>query len=363
MSTTLSSGRGGEPRRAGPADFFETLCRDYALAERAAGRVDRVYAVGGQLLRLRFAGPALVPLLAPAFEHLAVDEDPERAGLTIHMWDSASTGASISPPPWSWDAEIVRGEVPGFNDERFRTLYLGSGSLNMLDLDAGRAVYWVRDARQVPYYESAAPFVTLLHWWMRGHGRQLVHAGAVGTPEGGVLLVGGSGSGKSTTALSCLASDLVYASDDYCLVAPDPEPCVYSLFNSAKLDLNSLRLLPRLADAVHNADRDPSEKALFFLQRHCPERLAGGFPLRAVVLPRVVGGQATVVSTVVKPASKMEALRALAPSTILQLPGADHRSMQMMSDLVRKVPCYRLELSPDVSATPGVISELLATLR
>ena len=36
---------------------------------------------------------------------------------------------------------------------------------------------------------------------------QYVHAGAVGNKNGGILLVGKGGSGKSSTALACLKSD------------------------------------------------------------------------------------------------------------------------------------------------------------
>ena len=69
-------------------------------------------------------------------------------------------------------------------------------------------------------------------------------AAAVGQAAGGVLLVGAGGSGKSTCALSCLTSDLLYAGDDYVAVELRPEPRVLSLFCSGKLEPDHAALLP-----------------------------------------------------------------------------------------------------------------------
>ena len=46
-----------------------------------------------------------------------------------------------------------------------------------------------------------APFRTILTWWAADHRLALVHAAAVATGDGAVVLAGTSGAGKSTTAL------------------------------------------------------------------------------------------------------------------------------------------------------------------
>jgi hypothetical protein len=59
------------------------------------------------------------------------------------------------------------------------------------------------------------------------------------------------------------------------------------------------------------------------------------------------------------PISPVEALKALAPSTLFQLIGASQKDLRAMAELVRKVPCYRLELGTDLAAIPRAIEQLL----
>ena len=53
-------------------------------------------------------------------------------------------------------------------------------------------------------------------------------------------------------------------------------------------------------------------------------------------------------------------LRALGPTTLLQLPGAGTDALRAMGDLVRSVPCFALRLGPDADAIPGAVARLLA---
>lgn len=340
-----------------PVVFFETVYQAFQQAEQVAGgSLDRFYSIGGYTTRLRFAGPALVPRITPALEHLATKPSSSPM-LTVCLWDSVSTSTQMPPPPWSADAYIGRGEVRGYNDGCIRTsFHIGANVLNVLNARLDLAVFWIRDAGQLPYYESGAPLRTILHWWLSNHGRQFVHAAAVGTAKGGVLLAGKGGSGKSTTALTCLNSKLVYVSDDYCLLATDPHPYVYSLYSSAKVDVDNIHRFPHLAFAVSNADRLDAEKALLFLHEHCPDKVVTGFPIRAILLPHVTGRPGTTLT----PASPIAGLTALAPSTIFQLSGAGHSAFQTMAKFVKQVPCYNLELGTEFRRIPDVILGLLS---
>ena len=180
-----------------PATFFKKAYQTFQQAEKlAGGPVNRFYTIAGYTIQLRFAGPALIPFITPALEHLTAEPGSTPA-LTVCLWDSASTRTKMPPPPWSADDYIARGEVRGYNNDHIHTFFhVGAGALSMLDTRQDLALHWIRDARQLPYYESAAPLRAILHWWMRNHGCQLVHGGAVGTPLGGVLLAGRGGSGN-----------------------------------------------------------------------------------------------------------------------------------------------------------------------
>lgn len=340
-----------------PLTFFRDVYRAFNQAEKSEeGTIDRHYSIGGYSIRLRFAGPALVPYITPALEHLESDSC-ETPKLTICLWDSASTSVKIPPPPWTQDDYIARDEIRGYNDGRIHAAFqIEAGILSLLDVEQNLAICWVRDAQNVPYYETGAPLLRILHWWMLKSERQLIHAAAVGIPEKGVLLAGRGGSGKSTTALACINSKLSYVADDYCLVSSEPAPFVYSLYNTAKQAADNMKRFPNHISAVSNPERLETEKALLFLYKHYPGKIAAGFPIRHILIPRITGRHETSL----QPAPRPAALKALAPSTIFQLSGADHIAFKMIAGFVRKVSsCYYLDLGTDISKIPNVIHELL----
>jgi hypothetical protein len=191
---------------------------------------------------------------------------------------------------------------------------------------------------------------------MADHGRQLVHAAALGTTSSGLLLAGQGGSGKSSTALACLGSALRYAGDDYCLVSFEPEPRAHSLYGSAKLHADQAGRFPGLTPALVNADKLSSEKALFMVHRQFPQHIQESFPVVAVVVPVIAGARRAWV----EPSSPGSALLALAPSTILQLPGAGRGALATLARLVQRLPCYRLHLGGDLDRLPPLLAGVLA---
>ena len=229
-------------------------------------------------------------------------------------------------------------------------------------LDSGRdlAWYWVRDADTIPFWDCAAPIRQILHRWLGARGVQQIHAGAVGTEAGGVVLVGRPGSGKSTAALSSLRSDLLFAGDDYVAAALEPAPRVHSLYCSGKLEPEHARRFPELMGSVWNAGRLDSEKAVIFVHRSHPGHTTAGFPLRAVLVPRVkAGGPETTIAE----APRIAALAALAPSTIIQLHVPMEGAFTTMRRLVETLPCYFLDLGTDIDGIPKMIARLLDRLN
>ncbi len=340
-----------------PVVFFDETYQAFQRAEQASGcPIDCFYAIAGFTIQLRFSSPALVPLIAPALDHLATGQKlpPD---LTVCLWDCASTRTEMAPPPWSRENYAARGEISGFSNDRIQTVFdLGSGVLSVLDLERNLGLFWIRDAKLLPYWERGAPLRVIFHWWMRRHQNQLTHAAAVGTSEGGVLLVGSGGSGKSTSALACLNSNLYYVSDDYCLLRVKPVPHVYSIYNSGKLTFGSLEKFPCLEAIFSQVETIKADKMLFFLGKKYHDKIASGFPLRAILLPHIAGGSETTL----RPVSQISALRALAPSSIFQLPGAGRTEFETLARLVKEIPCYALELGSNLERIPEVISGLLA---
>lgn len=337
----------------GAGHFLAELRGRFKLAAEAAGGVaDRHFSIGGATVRLRFAGAAIREATTSAFEHLEVAEVPEPS-LTIHAVDSQSTGEEAPRLPETLRDRLQPGDAWHYKDATMDVLAYSAGyGLGLLERNQSLGYFWATDARQLPQHEWGSPLLRLLHWWMRGRAMQLFHAGAVGTPEGGVLLVGKGGAGKSTSTFACLDSGLLYAGDDYCVVTPDPTPFVHSLYNSGKLNRDSAR---RFRNLKSDARAPEDDKSLFFMQSCLPEKVSRGFPIRALLLPRPTGE----VNTVIREARRAEAFLASAPSTVCQLPGGEQESYHKIGKVLRHVPCYWLEAGTDLGQIPDAILGLL----
>lgn len=348
-------------------------------AARAGGEIAATYAIGGSIVRLRFAGEALAPRVARALAHLRTDatEDGGSTALTLCLWDSASTGRNLPllvksllrSLHYTWLEERgLRGEIRDFTSARVRAALEGYGTdiLSTLDLQTGFGVWWTPDGCALPWYESGAPLRTLLTWWFGARGLQIIHGGAVGLPAGGLLLAGKGGSGKSTTALACLDSPLLYAGDDYALITMNGQPQAYSLYNTAKVKSSAdFVRFPWMASQISNPDRlragvradADSEKPMVFLHETQPHKLIREFPLKALVLPRYIPDAEGCRLVPVAPAS---AFKSIAQSSIPQLTGTGGEAMRALLQLTRAVPCYLLGLSEDVREIPDVLLNLLA---
>lgn len=335
-------------------------------AQATSSATDRWIRLAGRVIRLRFGSDRMTHLVE-AFEHL-VCPPASQAALTIHVWD-APEGQRLPLPAVPEDA--VRGLRMMWTDGAVRGCYQpGQDTLSVLDHSAGQAWFWCLDGRALPYWEHAAPFRLILSWWLGAQGANLVHGAAVGRADGGALVVGKGGSGKSTTALLSLLAGLSYASDDYVVVEGDHlageagepgearGPVVHSAFGSGKLDNAQCLRFPSLQPAIVNPVREAEEKAVFLVNRFAPQRMIDSFPLRAVLVPRITG----LPDTRVRPGSAVAALAALAPSTIFQLPGSPGNELRAMADVIRAVPTYSLELGTEFEQIPRCIDDLLAAL-
>jgi len=346
--------------------FFDSMADGFTSALHSEEETARDLRIGGKTIRLRFAGQAHTHELTRAFAHLA-SEAKQQPDLDISMWD-----ASQAAPPafllkayltamthaW-WEFLNPRGELIDFHGHPLMAAYHpGSDVLSLLDCERNAGLYWRRTA-SIPYYEAASPLRTLLHWWFRGQGMQFVHAAAVANGGAGVLLVGKGGSGKSTAALACVDAGFQYAGDDYAMVQLHPHPRVHSLYNSCKLvGDDDVARFPGLAARVWNARRTQDEKATLFLHEHWPGQVTRDFALKAIVIPRVTGKRETSLTS----CRGFEALTAIAPSTMAQLPSSDAQDLHFLKELVQAVPSFVMETGTDLPGIPRAIGNLLARI-
>jgi hypothetical protein len=308
--------------------------------------------LAGVPVLLEFANERTRSLLLPALRHL---EDPPSAApqpdVVLQVWDSNSTGVPMPPPPVPRHDFTHRGDIAGFGTSRqLVAFHWHDFSVCLLDRDAGRGVLWVQDPGNMPYWSRSAPLRTLLHWVLMDRGMHLVHAAMVGDAHSGVLLVGGGGSGKSSTAIRCLADGMTYLGDDYVAVATDP-PRAYSLYSTAKLYVGD----PRPAGRPLMSPAPNDEKVVLELGEH-DTQLRRRLPISAIATLRFCEQDESDLEEV----DSATLMTAAIFTTLAQLPHAGAPLHRLMQDLVAQVATMRVRLGRDPDSVVSAIREIVS---
>lgn len=328
-------------------DRAATTCDQYA---------ERWFSIGGVRFKLCFAGTTITQIVSSAFEHLRVADDGNPAAITINIYDQRDSSLSLPSAPGNPEDFSPRGDIRNFNTAQIKIAFQPFGKiLTAYDTTRRHGVVSYGDPHGIYNFERATPLRGLLNWCLRPFEVQLLHAGAVACEQGGVLLGGKGGAGKSNTALACLRSGMSFLSDDFCAVASKPVPTVYSLYSTARTRTGDWARLPFLELLADRQEQLPQDKELYYLRPAFAQHLIMHSPLRAILLPTVYARRPLEIT----PASPREALLALAPVTTSLLPDAGTEILANLSTLIRQLPCYRLYLGPDINAIPEAIHNLL----
>lgn len=332
--------------------FFEQSMDCYKQAAEKTGEIKRYYDIGGTTVCLVFAGDSLIPYLTPALEHIRLS-DSSTADATVHVWDSKSTGVDMIPPPCSKYHFTDRGDIWGFNSDRIKTAFHWSEySVNVMDMETNTAVYWVKDPAHLPYWATSSPFRTIFNWWMEKNGGQLLHAAAVGTEDGAVLITAKGGAGKSTTAVSSLLDGMFYLADDYLIVKNKPVPTVYTLYSTAKIGVNDGHQFPELEPLSADHMEDDQEKDVIFLYPAFRDQIVKQLPVKTILMPNIQPDQE---ETTFSDISFWRIHRAMSFTTMSQLPGVDTHTQNFFKELCEAVPSMTLNLGSNINQVPKAL--------
>jgi hypothetical protein len=323
-------------------------------------------AIAGLHLCVRLSTPQLAESALRALAHHAVADDTDDPApapdLTVLVLDRDAPGhplrelfpAATSAPPmgdrverWCYEGASRRGLL----HEGFRTLFLWDG-------EHARAAVWLGEwgeERALPYHLVALPLLPILSWAFAARGFAVVHAAAVATESGAVLIGGRSGTGKSTTALACLDAGLGFLGDDMCVIEPGDPPIVHSLFCSAKIDAPDIARFPALSPALVEGSGPGWEKSVYLFDRHLERRVVRAAPLAGVAIPRRDTGPALLLSP-------RQGFLAMAPNTAFQLPGAAQASIAGVKEIVSKVPVVSVGVGETIAAIPGRVRDFARPL-
>ena len=299
-----------------------------------------------QPLRFRLGtGSVAVTSTNPTFHEVVREEivltssgTASALDVAIDVWDTASTG--LEPPP-----------LPDFLDPSNPYSHSADGVLVDPALGSAvawseanrRMVVWARDLSALPEWYRAAPLrlpLTVVAPWVDA---ALVHCSAVAGSRGVVLLVGRSGSGKSTTARLAELSGCAHIADDQVVVSRVGGTAVAeALYQARKFRLDN-RALPDLLGAgdlrvVHSS---PTKSVL---RPRDTAAASGHLPIAALVAPELGSAE---------PATELastDMFHRLVRGTMTDTPVSEPRTLRALLSLAQSTPSYSLGLRRDTDS-------------
>ncbi len=231
-----------------------------------------------------------------------------------------------------------------------------SGSLWCLDRQTRRVIGWIKSAQHVTMYEMGKPLANLLPLIVESFGLYMFHGALVSWREHGILFVGAGGSGKSTSALSCLRGGFDFVAEDLVVLEESAAGFTgHGVYNSAWIEPDHLARFGDIARIAHRGGEVEQQKSLVMVAEFAADRMRPAARLEYMMLPTVCPGEESAVYQVGRP----EALRQLAPNCLMTASRIDMKGFESLVRLVKASKCYRLELGSDLDRIPGLISETI----
>ena len=329
-----------------------------AARQRPGAYHEECYRFADHDVRLRVIGRTLIEPLRTPFVHLQDTAGSNAAPrLVIDAWEPDITDVEdLDAPPsdaaatWTIDGGLLTSCAGG------RLVRYRHGASTMwLDRQVRHIVSCHAAAGPVGLDERSKPFAMLLAIWYGDRGVQVVHAGLVARADRGVLVAGPSRSGKSLVTLACLDAGFDVLGDDHVGLqrSPDGSFMGHSLYGSARLHPRVLARLPSLA--AHVVTDDGDAKALLLLSPY-RRQLRRRASIQALALPCA----ARRATARIRRATPGEALRRLAPSSLMMPFGAGGAGFARLAEMVQRVPAYWLEVGRDVTQVPRDLEAILA---
>jgi hypothetical protein len=316
-----------------------------------APRSDFNLTVSGMPVRLCIAGADLQSAIMPSLQGL-IDRDGGAPRLIVHAWSGGDPCAEIRAGLGGHTNKISV-----VNEPPLHLLYNPDGGmLSCIDAARGEAYYHIPNPAEMPDYEVCTPMRMLFNWHCQATGTLMVHAAGIGVDGAGVLIVGRSGAGKSTTGLQCLVAGMEYIGDDYVAVSRQATPVAHHLYRGCKVMDDALERLPALRSRV--LMRNPERAKSVVILDDSVGRLVPSLRIVAIIRPRIAHAQTSDFAGL----SPLEAVTEFAASTILQMPGVGSFMLRELSALCTRVPTFQMSLGRDPAEIAAALRGLIAKL-
>jgi hypothetical protein len=334
----------------------------HRLDEFIAATPPRLFGIGPVSIALHASDARLAALLGAALAHAACDT-PRPCHLRVAAIDTGAIG--WPRPPGVPGTEHLRPPMDEVNLRAGRLIQAihqaGSCTWESYDADTRTGLLLTADAALVAPWEWASPLKRHIAWATREEPFGLLHGAVIGDAAGGVMLAGGSGVGKSTTAAAALQAGLSSAGDDLTLLSLDADSGVvaHAAFDAVKLSDATLRLIGAAPPPGGVASGAGIAKHILPLSTLGAGRLAPRVPLRAILLPRLAGSPRSAI----RPAVMAAALRALGPVSGFVMRVTPESSFALAARMVRDLPCFALDIGEDPAEAARCIAAFLEARR
>jgi hypothetical protein len=329
-------------------------------------RIDRRYEVHGIGLAVSFDRPALAAALDARLRQFAAGGarapgDQREPDLIFQFFCVPDGGPHWIERPAGRERRIFEpktGEIVYF--EESDQIYLDyAGRVRLLcEPGRGRTSASIRESEAENLWFISHPLFTLpLIESLKHRGRFSVHAAGLCLGGRGLLLPGDSGAGKSTLTVALVRAGFGFLSDDTVFLARGPEGLSVLAFPD-EIDVTDqtagffpeLRHLPALPTAGGWPKRQ------VWPERVWGAEIVGECPPAILAFPRIAHQDRSTVA----PLDPAEALFELASNVFLTEARSSQAHFDVLAELVREHPCYRLETGRDLDRVPELLRELLS---
>jgi hypothetical protein len=210
------------------------------------------------------------------------------------------------------------------------------------------------------FMASHLMFTILLVEIMKRRGCYSMHAAAFSRDGKAVLIAGTSGAGKSTLAVTLLRSGFGYLSDDMLFLRRrNDRLAVLGFPEDVDVSDRTIGFFPEL-NFLAQSPKTPGwpKKQVRVDEVYGSELLCEAKP-GAILIPRISGKETSVV----RPIGADEALLEIVSNVLLSEARSCQEHLNVLGELVRETPCYRLETGRDFEHIPMLLRDILSATR
>lgn len=210
------------------------------------------------------------------------------------------------------------------------------------------------------FMASHLMFTILLVEIMKRHRCYSMHAAGFSKDGRAVLIAGTSGAGKSTLAITLLRSGFGYLSDDMLFLRRNKDGlAVLGFPEDVDVSDRSIGFFPEL-NFLAQSPKAPGwpKKQVRADEVYGSEVVREAKP-GAVLIPRISGKETSVVRQI----GSDEALLEIVSNVLLTEARSCQGHLNVLTQLVRETPCYRLDTGRDFERIPVLLSDILSSTR